>query len=273
MAGSPACHVLLAFLARDHPVRPDDSCSSLAFEPPGATKSSSRASSTLRRWGLRTPRRPGRAGTAPFTHRPRAHPTHPPRTTQHRPSASATGAARSAPPAIGQTLYSAISAYRAVRALIGSDGVGGGVRSRGGAGPEPRLPVPGLGRARRAAEARGAGLRAGRAAVTLVTVREGCWGPGGQEPSPRSEGRSSETAIHSRGRQVSVGQVPGRDFGACLRRNLQGRAELPGCRRASGRRGHLLLEKAAGAVLLRAAFPAPRSFYAPDSFLPSTCCW
>lgn len=119
----------------------------------------------------------------------------------------------------------------------------------------------------------GAGLRAGRAAVTLVTVREGCWGPGGQEPSPRSEGRSSETAIHSRGRQVSVGQVPGRDFGACLRRNLQGRAELPGCRRASGRRGHLLLEKAAGAVLLRAAFPAPRSFYAPDSFLPSTCCW
>lgn len=51
-----------------------------------------------------------------------------------------------------------------------------------------------------------------------------------------------------------------------------GRAEFPGSRRASGRRGHLLLEEAAGAVLLRAVFPAPRSFYAPDSFLPSTCC-
>lgn len=85
--------------------------------------------------------------------------------------------------------------------------------------------------------------------------------------------RSSKTAIHLRGRQVWVGQVPGRDVGAGLRRILQGGLKLPGCCRASGRRGHLLLEKAAGAVLLRAAFPAPRSFYAPDFFLQSTCCW
>lgn len=98
---------------------------------------------------------------------------------------------------------------------LARSGVGGGVSSRGGAGSEPRPPVPPLGRAHRAADARGAGLRVGRAAVTLVTVREGCWGPGGLEPSPRSEGRSSETAIHPRGRQVSVGQVLGGDFRAC----------------------------------------------------------
>lgn len=103
------------------PGRPDGSSDSVKFECLKAPGSSSRASATLRRWDLRTPRRRCRPGTAPSAHRTGAHPTHPPRTTQHRPSASATGAARNAPPAIGQTLYSAISAYRAVRALIGSE--------------------------------------------------------------------------------------------------------------------------------------------------------
>lgn len=93
-------------------------------------------------------------------------------------------------------------------------GVGGGVRSRGGARSEPRPLVPRLGRARRVAEARGAGLRAVRAVVTRVTVREGCWGPGCPASLPNSDGRFPETAIHPRGRQVAVGQVPGRDFGA-----------------------------------------------------------
>lgn len=93
--------------------------------------------------------------------------------------------------------------------------MGGGVVSRGGVRSKPRPLVPRLSRAGRAAGTRGAGLRVGRAAVTLVTVREGCWGPGGLESSLRSDSRSPETAIHPRGRQVSVGQVPGRDFGAC----------------------------------------------------------
>lgn len=49
-----------------------------------------------------------------------------------------------------------------------------------------------------------------------------------------------------------------------------GRAALPRSSRASGLRGHLLLE-AAGQCRVGAAFPAPSSLYA-NSFLPSTCC-
>lgn len=64
---------------------------------------------------------------------------------------------------------------------------------------------------------------------------------------------------------MSVGQVPGGDFGLA-EEGSPGRTELPGSGRASGRRGHLLL-KSARAVLLGAAFPASRFFYGPDSFL------
>lgn len=207
----------------------------------------------------RTPREPGRAGTAPSAHRAGAHPTHPPRTTQHRPRASATGAARNEPPAIGQTLHSAISAYRAVRALIGP-----GRRGRRGlpAGrcraPEPRPLVPRLGRARRVVGARGAEVRAGRAVVTLVTVREGCWRPGGPaSSSPSPDGRSPETAIHPRGRQVAVGQVPGRDFGACpgeVSRESCAAPLQPGF--GTPGPGLLLVGEGCRAVSLRGGFPS-----------------
>lgn len=65
---------------------------------------------------------------------------------------------------------------------------------------------------------------------------------------------------------MSVGQVPRGDFGLA-EEGSPGRTELPGSGRASGRRGHLLLEKSTRVVLLGAAFPAPRFFYGPDSFL------
>ncbi|KAJ8785000.1 hypothetical protein J1605_007556 [Eschrichtius robustus] len=46
-------------------------------------------------------------------------PTPPPHSTQPRPSSSLGGTSRAAPPTIGQTRHSAISAYGAVRAFIG----------------------------------------------------------------------------------------------------------------------------------------------------------
>lgn len=130
------------------------------------------------------------------------HPTPPPHTTQHRPSASPGDAARAALPAIGQTRHSAISAYRAVRVLIGQRrrwaGRAPGRAGRGGIAPWHPASWSSPGRSPWTVPARWGERRAqgawwllgycgstgsGRAAA----AREGCWRGDGQEPPPSEE--------------------------------------------------------------------------------------
>lgn len=235
-----------------------------------ATRRSSRASATLRRWDRRTPREPSRSGTAPSAHRAGAHPTRPPRTTQHRPSASATGAARSEPPAIGRTLHSAISAYRAVRALIGPERRGrrGPLAGRCRVGAPPPGPSagpnpPGW------LELLGPGCERGaRWLLWLLSARDA-----GDPAVPRPR-RALTDALRRQPFTLEEGKWRSGRFRAVTsglaEARSPGRAALPRSSRASGLRGHLLLE-AAGQCRLGAAFPAPSSLYA-NSFLPSICC-
>ncbi|CAM9547714.1 unnamed protein product [Rangifer tarandus platyrhynchus] len=102
-------------------------------------------------------------------------PTPPPDTTQPRPSASLGVSPRAAPPAIGQTRHSAISAYSAALALIG--GRRQGAVTVGGAPPSGPL----QGSSPNAGDTHAAGRLSRRQAVTLVTAEalhwEGCRRP------------------------------------------------------------------------------------------------